>query len=229
MNHVLIIDSDLSICEEIKSNLQNEFINIYYTQFIDDAMEEMKKKFYTLIILNSCLSKEEEIVIIEQIRKKYSMPILVLSETTRTADKVAVLKSGADDFLNKPYDLDECLARARALMRRYTQLNDIFTQGYALISHGDLLLDTARRQVSIGNQKISLTRKEYDLLFYFIKNRNRVLTFEQIYSAVWHEEYLMNNSTIFYHVGNLRKKLRANWIETRYGVGYNIQNPSKVY
>lgn len=132
MNHVLIIDSDLSICEEIKSNLQNEFINIYYTQFIDDAMEEMKKKFYTLIILNSCLSKEE-IVIIEQIRKKYSMPILVLSETTRTADKVAVLKSGADDFLNKPYDLDECLARARALMRRYTQLNDIFTQGYALL------------------------------------------------------------------------------------------------
>ena len=156
------------------------------------------------------------------------LPILALSETASTADKVAALKCGADDFLNKPYDLEECLARAQALMRRYTQLNHISGRNYALVSHGNLMLDTARRQVTVGNEKIILTKKEYDLLLYFIKNSNRVLTFEQIYNAVWHEEYLMDNSTIFYHVGNLRKKIKADWIESQYGVGYYIHNPSEV-
>lgn len=228
MNHVLIIDCDLSVCEDIKSNLQNELIDVYYTQFIEEAMQNMRKIYYTLIILDPCLSVGKEIVLIEQIRRSYSTPIFVLSKTASTAYKVAALRSGADDFLSKPYDLEECLARALALIRRYTQLNNILTQSYAFISHGDVLLDIARRQVSIDNEIISLTRKEYDLLLYFVKNRNRVLTFEQIYDAVWHEEYLMDNSTIFCHVGNLRKKLGANWIETKYGVGYNIINPDKL-
>lgn len=82
------------------------------------------------------------------------------------------------------------------------------------------------RQALVGEEKIVLTRSA---IFYCIKkNRNRVLTFEQIYAAVWHEEYLMNNSTIFFHVGNLRRKVRVGWIETRYGVGYYIHNPDKI-
>lgn len=124
--------------------------------------------------------------------------------------------------------LDECLARAQALIRRYTQLNHIEGRNYALVSHGDLMLDTARRQVTVGNEKVILTKKEYDLLLYFLKNRNRVLTFEQIYHAVWQEAYLTDNSTIFYQVGNLRRKLKADWIETKYGVGYYIHNPGEL-
>lgn len=227
MNHVLIIDQDMAICKEIKYSLQDDTTDVYYTQSVEEAIHMMQKKVYTLIILDVCLSQDGGTALIQQIRQMNPLPILALSETANTADKVAALKMGADDFLHKPYDLEECLARAQALMRRYTQLNHITERSYALVCHGDLLLDTARRQVLVGQEKVVLTRKEYDILLYFLKNRNRVLTYEQIYTAVWREEYFTDNSTIFFHVGNLRKKLKADWIESRYGVGYFIRNPSE--
>lgn len=228
MNHVLVIEGDLLTCKEIKYSLQDELTDVYYTQSVEEAVHMLQEKLYTLVILDARLSENGVTTLIEQIRQMNPLPILALSETASTADKVAALKSGADDFLNKPYDLEECLARAQALMRRYTQLNHITERSYALVSHGDLLLDTARRLVLVGEEKVTLTRKEYALLLYFIKNRNRVLTFEQIYIAVWNEEYLMDNSTIFYHVGNLKKKIKADWIESRYGVGYYIHNPGEI-
>lgn len=228
MNHVLVIDGDLLTCKEIKYSLQDDMTDVYYTQSVDEAIHMLQKKQYTLIILAACLSQDGDMGLIQKIRQMNPMPILALSETASTAEKVMALKYGADDILDKPYSLEECLARAQALMRRYTQLNHITGRNYALVSHGDIMLDTARRQVTVGNDKVILTKKEYDLLLYFIKNRNRVLTFEQIYNAVWNEEYLMDKSTIFYHVGNLRKKIKADWIESRYGVGYYIHNPGEI-
>lgn len=228
MNHVLVIDGDLLTCKEIKYSLQDDMTDVYYTQSVDEAIHMLQKKQYTLIILDACLSQDGDMGLIQKIRQMNPMPILALSETASTAEKVMALKYGADDILDKPYSLEECLARAQALMRRYTQLNHITGRNYALVSHGDIMLDTARRQVTVGNDKVILTKKEYDLLLYFIKNRNRVLTFEQIYNAVWNEEYLMDKSTIFYHVGNLRKKIKADWIESRYGVGYYIHNPGEI-
>lgn len=227
MNSVLVIDKDLSTCKEIKYSLQDDTTDVYYTPSVDEAIQLMQKQAFTLVILDACLSQDGGTALIQQIRQMTPLPIFALSETANTADKVAALKMGADDFLHKPYDLEECLARAQALMRRYTQLNHITERSYALVCHGDLLLDTARRQVLVGQEKVVLTRKEYDILLYFLKNRNRVLTYEQIYTAVWCEEYLTDNSTIFFHVGNLRKKLKADWIESSYGVGYFIRNPSE--
>lgn len=227
-NYVLVIDGDLNTCKEIKYNLQDEYTDVYYTGSIQEALQIMAKENCSLVILDACIYQYDGTALIQQIRQMNPLPILALSETAGTADKVAALKCGADDILNKPYDLEECLARAQALMRRYTQLNHITGRNYALVSHGNLMLDTARRQVTIDDETVILTRKEYDLLLYFIKNRNRVLAFEQIYTAVWHEEYLMDNSTIFYQVGNLRRKLKADWIETRYGMGYFIHNPGEL-
>ena len=84
------------------------------------------------------------------------------------------------------------------------------------------MLDTDRRLVAVAGKDIRLTKTEYELLLYFLKNGNRILTFEQIYNAVWNEEYYTGNSTIFYHVGNLRKKMGIDWIESEYGIGYRI-------
>mgnify|MGYP005893645307 CR=1 FL=1 len=90
-------------------------------------------------------------------------------------------------------------------------------------------MDTARRRVSVKGKEVTLTRKEYDILLYFLKNRNRVLTYEQIYTAVWKEEYYGDNATIFYHVGNLRRKVQAaDWITSTYGIGYFIRNPGEA-
>lgn len=225
MNNVLVIDNNLAICKEIKHSLENDSTKVYYTQVVEEAIQMLKNKYYTLVILDVCLSLNSGLLLIQQIRQVNSLPILALSETASTADKVAALKMGADDFLNKPYDLEECLARAQALIRRYTQLNHFNEHKYAHITHGDLFIDTARRQVMADEKIVILTRKEYDILLYFIKNQNMVLTYEQIYVAVWREEYFSDNAAIFFHVRNLRKKLNADWIESRYGIGYFIRNP----
>lgn len=123
-----------------------------------------------LVIMNTCLSHNGGTALIQQIRQMNPMPILALSEIISMADKAAVLKCGADDVLNKPYNLEECLARAQALMRRYTQFNHITGRNYALVSHGNLMLDTARRQVSIGNET-----REQQLPIHFLLEAMEIL------------------------------------------------------
>ena len=152
------------------------------------------------------------------------MPILVLSENASTTDQVQVLKNGADDYMEKPCELEICLAKVQALLRRYTELNHIAERGYAVVCHEQLLLDTARRTVWFNGDKINLSRKEYDLLLCLIRHKNRVLTYEQIYEDVWNNAYLDDKSTIFYQIWQLRRKLgSAELIESVYGVGYRLK------
>ena len=121
MNRVLIVDNDLSTCKEIKYNLQDATTAVFYTHSIYEAIYMIQQESHSLIIMDACLSPKGGTELIKQIRLMNPLPILALSATASTADKVAALQCGADDFMNKPYDLDECLARAQALMRRYTQ------------------------------------------------------------------------------------------------------------
>lgn len=225
MNNVLIIDADLENCKRIKYNLLNADTNVYYTHSIMEALNMIREKTYTLIIMDVLLSQSGGLDVLREIRQMDETPILALSEQASASERVLALNCGADDVLNKPYDLEECLARAQALMRRYTKQNHITERGYALVSHEDILLDTAKRIVSVSGENIALTRKEYEILLYLLTHRKQVLTFEQIYNAVWKDVFLGDNSIIFYHVAQLRKKLGGNWIENVYGVGYRIRDP----
>ena len=230
MNRVLVVGNDLPTCKEIKYSLQDNTTTVFYTQSIKEAICTLQKEPYSLIIVDTCLSQTGGTEIIQQIRHMNPLPILALSATASTADKVAALQCGADDFMEKPYDLEECLARARALMRRYTQLNHISGRSYALVGHGDLLLDTARRLVSVAGEPVTLTKLEYELLLYFLKHINQVLSFEQIYYAVWKDNYCAVESiksVIFYQIGNLRRKLKVDWIESERGIGFRIHNPGE--
>lgn len=228
MNNVLIIDSDLENCKKIKYSLQNTDTDVYYTHSIMEALGMIQKNAYSLIIMDVLLSQNGGLDILRAIRQTDEMPILALSEQASATERVLALNSGADDVLNKPYDLEECLARAQALMRRYTKQNPIGERGYALVSHEDILLDTAKRMVSVAGKNIVLTRKEYEILLYMLTHRRQVLTFEQIYSAVWKDVFLGDNSVIFFHVAQLRKKLGGDWIENVYGVGYRMRDPAAV-
>lgn len=228
MNNVLIIDADLENCKKIKYSLQNKDTDVYYTHSIMEALGMIQKTSYSLIIMDVLLSQNGGLDILRAIRQTDEMPILALSEQASATERVLALNSGADDVLNKPYDLEECLARAQALMRRYTKQNHIGERGYALVSHEDILLDTAKRMVSVAGKNIVLTRKEYEILLYMLTHRRQVLTFEQIYSAVWKDVFLGDNSVIFFHVAQLRKKLGGDWIENVYGVGYRMRDPATI-
>lgn len=221
---ILVIDSDFENYKAIQENLQDESTAVHYTATIQEGLYKMMLHNYSLIIMDVLLSETSGHDVIAAMREKRPMPILVLSEQASIEDKVLALKNGADDFLQKPYDLDECLARAQALMRRYTELNHIAQRGYAIVTHQDVMIDTGKRIVYVDGEEINLARKEFELLIFFLKNRNHVLTYEQIYHAVWGQEYYGDNTTIVNHVRKLRSKLSAeDWFESVRGIGYRIR------
>lgn len=221
---ILVIDSDFENYKEIQTNLQDENTEVHYSESIPEGLHKMMNHNYSLIIMDVLLSETGGHDVITAMREKRPMPILILSEQASIEDKVLALKNGADDFLEKPYELDECLARAQALMRRYTELNHIAQRGYAFVTHQDVMIDTGRRLVYVDGEEINLARKEFELLIFFLKNRNHVLTYEQIYHAVWGQEYYGDNTTIVNHVRKLRSKLSAeDWFESVRGIGYRIR------
>lgn len=221
---ILVIDPDADVYEHIRDNLNSDMVSVSHVLAPQDGLNRMRQQNYSLIIMDVFLSEQAGRQILIAMRKLQPMPILVLSECASTQEKVLALNNGADDFLAKPYEPDEYLARTQALLRRYTELNHIAERGYAVVCHEQLLLDTARRTVWFNGEEIKLSRKEYDLLLYLLHHKNRVLTYEQIYEAVWNDAYLNDKSTIFYQVGQLRRKLgSAELIESVHGVGYRIK------
>lgn len=221
---ILVIDRDEEVFEHIRDAFENEVISVSHFCIAEEGLFRMRVHNYSLIVMDVALSEQSGREVIAAMRDLQPMPILILSESASTQERVSALNHGADDFLAKPYELDEYLAKAQALLRRYTELNHIAERGYAFVSHDKLLLDTARRTVVVDGQEVSLSKKEYGILHYLLKHRNRVLTYEQIYEAVWEDIYLRDNSTIFFQIGQLRRKLGdPELIQSVHGVGYRIK------
>lgn len=230
-DNVLIIDTDLENCKQIKYNLLNSSTEVYYVHTVSEALQMIQANSYTLIIMDVLLSQNGGTHVLGLIRQMCKGALFVLSEQASSAERVLALQCGADDVLNKPYDLEECIARAQSLMRRDIAVNPIIGRNYAVVGYEDLILDTARRRVFIGGRNVTLARKEYEILLYMLTHRKQVLTYEQIYDAVWKDVFLGNNSVVSYHVHTLRKKLGEEWIESVYGVGYCMRDPksSKIF
>lgn len=223
-DNVLIIDTDLENCKQIKYNLLDSNTEVYYVHTVSEAMQMIQANSYTLIIMDVLLSQDGGVDVLRMVKQISDGALLVLSEQASSAERVLALQCGADDVLNKPFDMEECLARAQKLIRHDAATNKIIGRSYAVVGNEDLILDTARRRVSIAGRNITLKRKEYDILLYLLTHRKQVLTYEQIYTAVWKEEYLNDNSVVFFQVNQLRKKLGEEWIENVYGVGYRLRD-----
>lgn len=224
---ILVIDQDTEVFEHIRDNLESDTVAVSHTYTPEDGLYRMRVKNYSLIIMDVFLSEQAGQQILTAMRELQPMPILVLSACASMQDKVLALNQGADDFLEKPYELEEYLARTQALLRRYTELNHIAERSYAIVSHEHFLIDTAHRTVFVDGQEVPLSKKEYDLLFYLMKHRNQVLTYEQIYEAVWNDIYMEDKSTIFFQIKQLRRKLGdPELIKSVHGIGYRISNNS---
>lgn len=221
---ILVIGSQ-EIFHGIRDCLKDDnTIKIYYTGILKVINWEFQFHNYCLIVIELIECKDISYQTIIKIRECTPIPILVVVEKSSISDKVLMLKSGADDVLEKTFVMEECIARMKALMRRYTELNHIVQNNGDIISYNKLLIDTGRRCISIDGKEISVPRKEYDILLYMLKNRWHILTYEQIYEAVWKDVYLGDRSIIFYHIGKLRKKIGNGWIESVRGIGYRFCN-----
>lgn len=180
----------------------------------------------SLIILDVMLPDIDGFQILKKIRDTSNIPVLMLTAKSDEEDKVFGLRLGADDYLTKPFSINELMARVNSLIRRYTTLNP-FTADTDNILLKDMVIDKLNRTVSVKDIPVSLTGKEFDLLFFLASNKGRVFTKKQIYSQVWEEEYAFDDSNIMSFISKLRKKIEPDpdhpfYILTVRGVGYRF-------
>ena len=226
MNKTLIIDDDKELCKIIAKSIQAENMEADYCYSGIDGLDRIKKFDYQLVILDVMMRGMDGFETLEQIRKDYSVPVLMLTAKDDNVSKVKGLRSGADDYLTKPFNMEELIARVISLIRRYTLLNNV-EQQTEILSFGELRVDTGNRTVTSENGTFELPPKEYDILLYLIRNQGRILTKQQIYEHVWGENYVYDDSNIMAVISRLRKKIESSsgglkYIQTIKGIGYRF-------
>lgn len=201
-------------------------LQIFCTLSNKERLIDENKDSYSLIILDVMLPDIDGFQILQKIRDTSNIPVLMLTAKSSEEDKVFGLRLGADDYLTKPFGINELLARVNSLIRRYTTLNP-FTADIDSISLKDMVIDKLNRTVTVKDIPVLLTGKEFDLLLFLASNKGRVFTKKQIYSQVWEEEYAFDDSNIMSFISKLRKKIEPDpdhpfYILTVRGVGYRF-------
>lgn len=229
MNRVLIIDDDKELCALMKKCIEQENMSAVIAHGGSEGLRLMEenKDTCSLIILDVMMPDMDGFQVLQKIREKNSVPVLMLTAKSDEEDKVSGLRMGADDYLTKPFSINELMARVNSLIRRYTTLNPVAGSEAATTLLKDMVIDKANRMVTVRNLPVDLTSKEFDLLLFLASNKGRVFTKKQIYTQVWAEEYAFDDSNIMSFVSKLRKKIEQNpeqpfYIQTVRGVGYRF-------
>lgn len=226
MNRILVIDDDQELCTLIRRTVLQEDIDADCCYAGRIGLEMLKENAYQLIILDVMMPGFDGFETLEQIRKESSIPVLMLTAKNDSISKVRGLRNGADDYLTKPFDMEELQARIVSLIRRYTRFNQNGNDAKTL-SYDGLTIDLDARSVTTKRGIFELPPKEFDVLLYFAKNQGRILTKQQIYEEVWGEPYIYDDSNIMAVISRLRKKLEADngslkYIQTVKGIGYRF-------
>lgn len=224
MNNILVVDDDLELCKLLKQCMENVKYHIDTTHNGLDAVAILGKGGYDLVILDIMLPGLSGLDVLHKLREKSNLPVLVLSAKGNEMDRVVGLRSGADDYLCKPFSLSELSARVDNLIDRFALLHG--KPDGTTLQFEDLKVDTEKCVVSKDNEPIALTAKEYKLLCLFMQSPNRVFTKKQIYQAIWDEGYLYDDNTVMTLIRRLRKKIEDNetphLIQTVWGIGYRL-------
>ena len=219
---ILSIEDEKEINTYLKKNLENSGFNVDIAETAEGGLFLAQSSEYDLILLDLNLPDKNGIEVCKELRlKENKIPIIILSVNAGTEDKVSLLNSGADDYLTKPFKITELVARIHALCRRPRIIKN------EILSYNNLLLDVTKQIVKIGEKKIYLTRKEFSLLEYLLRNKGSVVSRAKILENVWDQEADIFSNTIETHVLNLRKKLKNylnnSLIKTYSGRGYAIE------
>ncbi len=229
MNSVLIIDDDKELCALMKKCVEQENLSamVAYGGLEGLRLLEENKDACSLIILDVMMPDIDGFQVLQKIRAKSNVPVLMLTARSDEEDKVSGLRLGADDYLTKPFGINELMARVNSLIRRYTTLNPVTGNESATMLLKGMVIDKISRTVTVQNLPVELTGKEFDLLVFLAESKGRVFTKKQIYTQVWAEEYAFDDSNIMSFISKLRKKIEPNpeqpfYIQTVRGVGYRF-------
>ncbi|WP_137789110.1 response regulator transcription factor [Bacillus sp. E(2018)] len=226
-SRVLIVDDDSDIRNLISVYLENEGMYTVQSENAIDALEQLEKKDFDLIILDIMMPEMDGIQACMRIRQERNMPIIMLSAKAEDLDKIQGLAAGADDYLSKPFNPLELMARVKSQLRRYRKYNQDTDSSREIIEIGDLKINTETRQVWVRGNDVRLTPKEFSILELLARNKGIVMSIEKIYEAVWQEDFYKSDSTVMVHITKIREKIeedpkRPIYIKTVWGVGYKI-------
>ncbi len=223
---IWIIDDDVDLCRLLRHHLEQEGYDVCTCHDGVMGLHELQSAEYQLVVLDIMLPMINGYEVLERIRKKSFIPVLILTAKDSEGDKVSGLRMGADDYLTKPFANSEFLARVSSLLRRYTIFNTA-DGSPEIITVGGMSIDKAGREVRKDGMLLELTAKEFDLLLHFAENPGKVFTKRQIYQAVWKDAYAYDDNNIMVHIRRLRKKIEDHpehpkYILTVWGVGYKL-------
>jgi DNA-binding response OmpR family regulator len=231
---ILIIDDDIELCALVERYLETEGYVVTTKHNGVDGLTEGLTTSYQLVVLDVMLPQKNGFDVLADLRKTSSVPVLMLTAKDSEIDKVLGLRLGADDYLTKPFSMNEFVARVQSIIRRYTTLGgESVEESASMLTFDNLSIAPATREVIASGATVDLTAKEFDLLYFLAKNSGRVFTKKQIYRAVWKDEYAFDDNNIMVHIRRLRKKIEPNpeqpqFIQTVWGVGYKFDGRSII-
>lgn len=227
METVLVCDDDIAILESIEIYLKAEGFNVLKAESGEQALNIIAQNEIQCLVLDIMMPGIDGLQTALKIREqKKNFPIIMLSAKSEDTDKIAGLGFGADDYVTKPFNPLELVARVKSQIRRYVSFSG-FVQKAEQIVTGGLILDTEAKTVSVDGEPVRLTAREYMILEYLCKNMGRVLSSAQIYEAVWNEPAFRTEKTVTVHIKNIREKIEINpkdpkYIKVVYGLGYKV-------
>ena len=229
MAKILVCDDDKDIVEAIDIYLTQEGYEVLKAYDGDEAIKVLKSNEVDLLIMDVMMPRLDGIRATLKIRENMSLPIIILSAKSEDADKILGLNIGADDYMTKPFNPLEMVARVKSQLRRYTQLGSTAkSDSQSEFRTGGLLIKDDLKEVTVDGEKVKLTPIEYNILLLLVKNQGKVFSINQIYENIWNEEAIGADNTVAVHIRHIREKIEINPKEPRYlkvvwGVGYKVE------
>ena len=228
MAEILVCDDDKDIVEAIEIYLTQEGYHILKAYDGEQAIQVLQNNKVDLLIIDVMMPKLDGIRATLKIREKNVLPIIILSAKSEDADKILGLNVGADDYVTKPFNPLELVARVKSQLRRYTQLGAMTEKKENIYETGGLMIDDDRKEVTVDGESVKLTPIEYRILLFLVQNQGRVFSINQIYENIWNEEAIAADNTVAVHIRHIREKIEINPKEPRYlkvvwGLVYKVE------
>ena len=227
MQKILVVEDEKEIAEAIKIYLEEEGYEVIICLNSEKAISLFKQNEFQLVLLDIMMPKVDGITLARQIRKTSSVPIIFISAKSESTDKITGLNAGADDYITKPFEPLELIARVKANIRRYCKLGSNVSEDNLKID--GLEINNKTKEVFVDGEPIKLTPIEYKLLFFLATNKGQVFSIKQIYENVWKEPFDGYEKKVVVHISHIRDKIEINPKEPKYikavwGLGYKIEN-----
>ncbi len=230
MYNILVVDDDKEIVESIQIYLKNEGFNVYKAYDGIEALDILLQEEIHLILMDIMMPKLDGIKATIKIREEKNIPIILVSAKSEDTDKIIGLNIGADDYITKPFNLLELIARVKSNLRRYVTLGNYNNEtiNKDVLKSGGLELNTSTKEVKVDGELVKITPIEFKILKLLLANKGRVFSIDEIYEKVWNEESFNVENTVAVHIRRIREKIEINPKEPRYlkvvwGVGYKIE------